>query len=517
MSSVKERSSNRQLVLNFLAAIATYGVSLCVRFLLTPYIVNILGPEAYGFIGLTGEILGYSLLLTVALNSMAGRFITISYSSGNIEKARKYFTSVIFSNIFLAVIISFAFFIVYFYLESFIKIPGHLIRDVKTLYMLMGVNNIIGLVMGSWGVALFIKNRLDISSVRNIIGNLIQGGVLFLLFFCCRPHIWYIGLAALMMSLYCNISNWHIARKLTPDLQLRKADYDFSLVRELIASGAWNLLSRLGRIMSSGMDLIIANVCIGSAAMGYFAITKNIPFLILSLFQTISTVFAPVFTNYYATGEKELLVHEFRKSIRILSFMVSMPLAVMYIWGDSFYSLWLPLEDAGHLQLLTILGTFALPYTLPLESLWQIFTITNKLKYSTLFSFLDSFVVFGIVMSSMCLIESPEMRLIILASARSLCGLVRGFVFLPIYGAYCLSLRKRCFYGTIFHSLLSCFICILSSYLLRFFICVDSWLSLIMASFATCAVCSGINFMLLLSSSDRTYILEKLRFKIACS
>ena len=100
--TITERGKNKQLAINMLASLLTFIVGLGIRFVLTPYVVSSLGPEAYGFIGLTANILGYTGLLTIALNSMAGRFITIAYSSGDIDKANKYFASVFYSNIILA-------------------------------------------------------------------------------------------------------------------------------------------------------------------------------------------------------------------------------------------------------------------------------------------------------------------------------------------------------------------------------------------------------------------------------
>ena len=160
-----------------------------------------------------------------------------------------------------------------------------------------------------------------------------------------------------------------------------------------------------------------------------------------------------------AENKIEELLNEFFKSIRILSFIVSIPLACLYVYGDSFYHLWLPTEDSSKLQMLTVLGTFALPFTLPLESLWNIFTITNKLKYSTLFMLGNNIIVFGIVMFSMLVTDSPDTRLVILACTRSIVGILRGIVFLPLYGAHCLGVNKWVFFNILGKSIVCQALC----------------------------------------------------------
>lgn len=513
MLLIKEKGRNEQLAINMAASFMTFVVGLGIRFFLTPYIVKTLGPEAYGFIGLSANILSYTGLITIALNSMAGRFVTIKYSAGEIEEANRYFTSVFYSNLILGGILLLASAGCVVWLEYIIEIPEDLIFDVKFLFCLLSVNNILGLLTGIWGVATFIKNRLDLSNVRGIIGNFMNAATLVILFTFFSPHIWFMGVAGMVLTIYGAVTNRTFSRMLTPDLLVKRDYFEWQKVKELLMSGVWNLISKLGEILGQGMDLLIANLCIGATAMGYFALTKNVPFLILSLFQTISAVFSPVLTNLYAQGKTGELVKEFNKSIRILCFFTAIPLSLLYCYGDYFYGLWLPTEDSSKLQLLTVLGTFALPYTMPLESLWNIFTITNKLKYSTLFMLGNNIVVFVIVMTSMFIVDSLEIRLLILASTRSLCGLIRGFVFLPMYGAYCLELPVKTFYGTIFKSLLCTTACIFFCYLTRFFMHADSWGMLFLATLITLCICFALSSVLILTSNDRKVIYTKILSK----
>lgn len=492
------------------AAFVSFAVSFGISFFLTPYIVRSLGPEAYGFIGLTTNILGYTSLITIALNSMAGRFVTIKYTAGDIENANKYYASVFYSNIFLASVILLFTIGCVTWLEYMIEIPKDLIFDVKLLFSLLAFNQIVGLVFGIWGVATFIKNRLDLSNIRGIIGNLLNATILVTLFTAFSPHIWYMGVAGVFMTLYTTLTNQRFARRLTPELVLNRANYEWIKVKELLLSGIWNVVSKLGSILSSGLDLLIANICIGATAMGYFALTKNVPFMILGLFQMISGVFSPILTNLYAQGKKEEMKNELFKSIRIMSMFTAIPLTCLYIYGDYFYALWLPTEDCKELQMLTILGTFALPYTLPLEALWNIFTITNKLKYSTIFSLVESLVVFSLVMSSMIIVEDTHTKLIILACTRSICGVVRGFIFLPIYGAHCLELKKSIFYKTILTSLLYIAICLISCYIIRQLGAVDTWFKLVGVGILVTIICVSLSILIILSESDRKFLYKKI-------
>ena len=504
-------SNNRQLGINMIASVLSFFVGLCIKFFLAPYIVSFLGTEAYGFIGLSADIISYTSLITIAFNSMAGRFITIEYTTGHAEEANKFFSSVFFSNVLLSIVILIIIVFCIIWLEYIIVIPVSILEDVKVLFGILVVNNIIGLICGTWNVATFIKNRLDLSNIRNVIGSLINALALLLLFIVFPPRIWYVGVAGLIMTIYVSITNFRLSKKLTPELVIKKANCSFSKIKILVSSGIWNVLNKLSDVLGYGLDLIIANLFLGATYMGIFALTRNVPFLILSLFQMVSAVFAPIQTQLYAQGEKGKLKNELSKSIRLLGFFATIPITCLYIWGTDFYSLWLPTEDAKLLQLITILGTLDFIVSMPLESLWNIFTITNKLKYSSLTLLFSCVLIAIIVCVSMLIVESPTVRLYVLACTRSVIYFIRSVTFLPLYGAYCLNLPKTFFYKPILKSCICTLISLLMVYSIRLFISVDSWGALVWALIPSVVICCLINYFFIFTKSDRSFVSNKIQ------
>ena len=84
-------NNKRQLTINLVAQIIALAVNLFISFYVTPYIIEMVGVDAYGFVGLSNEFIGYAQIITVALNSMASRFITIRIHENDYENANKYF------------------------------------------------------------------------------------------------------------------------------------------------------------------------------------------------------------------------------------------------------------------------------------------------------------------------------------------------------------------------------------------------------------------------------------------
>lgn len=474
-------SQNKQLAINMLAQVVVFIVQMGINFLLTPFIVKSLGVEAYGFVGLSNNIIGYLQLATVALNSMAGRFITIEYHKGNIEQANKYFSSVFYSNVVISALLAIISIALLVFLEYVIHIPENLIGDVKWLFALLCLNSLLTLVFNVYIVSPFIKNRLEVTSVRNLISNLMRAAVILVLFGFFTSHLWYIGCSTLICGIYLIIANIKIKNKLTPELGVNLRYFDFSKVKTLLASGVWNLIGKLGDLLQRGLDLLFANWFINATAMGILSITTQLPFIILSVLGLFTSSFAPSLTKDFAKGNKDAMLGEVFKSIRILSICILVPISVLYIYGDVFYKLWMPTQDSLLLQNLTICGTFALLVTSPLDGFWNVFTVTNKIKGSSIFMIINSLAVFLTVLLGLLFTEDIMTKMFIIAAVRSLYGVIRGIIFLPIYGAYCMNLKRSFFYKSIFKALFGLLITLGICWMLRLIYVPTDWLGLFLS------------------------------------
>jgi membrane protein EpsK len=68
----------RQLPRNLLLQVLSFGTSIAVGILLTPYLVSHLGRAAYGLIPLAGVMTQYVSMVTYSISSATGRFLTLA-------------------------------------------------------------------------------------------------------------------------------------------------------------------------------------------------------------------------------------------------------------------------------------------------------------------------------------------------------------------------------------------------------------------------------------------------------
>lgn len=510
---MNNRERNGQLFINMGASFVTFLVGVGINFFLTPYVVNKLGVEVYGFVALANNIINYTGLLTIALNAMASRFIAVHYQKGNIEAACKYFSSVFYSNVLLAGVVCIVLSVLVIELDFFLDIPKRLVGDVKLLFIFLSLTNIAYLITGVYGVGTYIKNRLDLNSVRSIIANIIRCVSLISLFAIFAPHVWYIGFSGLLLAIYTVLTNIRLTHKLTPELKIVRNNFEWAKVKELLLSGTWNLIIKLGEILGNGLDLLLANLFISPVAMGVFSISKSIPLMIQSMMGSFSGVFGPQLLQVYTSASKDRLVSEFKKSIRILSFLSCFPLVLLFSLGDNFYALWMPTQNSNWLYTLTLVGSMSMVISLPCEGLWNIFTIVNKVKYASYAVLLNNGLTFIVIFSCMFLVDSLDARLIILACTKSVLKIILSLTFLPIASAKCMNVAIRKFYPTILRGIFGILLSTLVGKIIVSIFNIENWASMIQFSLFLCIVTLILSSFVILEYEDRLYFIKKFQNK----
>lgn len=501
----------KQFSINLIAQILAFAVNMGVSFFLTPFIVKNIGVDANGFVALANNFVEYAQLFTVALNSMAGRFITIKIHQKQDVEASKYFTSVLFANLFLSVIFTVVFSFVIVFLDSFLNIAQSMLFDIRLLWIFVFANFLVNVFASGYSVSTFIADRLDKTAFCNVRSYIIKAAILVGCYTFFRPYTFYVGIAMLAMGVNSLITHIYLKKKLIPNLLVKKEYFDFGYIKELLTSGVWNTISKLSSILSSGLDLLITNIFVNAVAMGVLNLSKTMPTHILALFGTITVIYAPRLTKLYALNDSEGMKQELLSSVKLMSLLAALPIGVLVGFGQPFFTLWLPTQNANLLWLLTIITSLNLIFALPLEPLYNIFTVANKIKVSAIASISFSICSIATVFVGLNFISSQETKIIYIAAVGAFYNVLRLLTFLPLYGAKCLGYKWNTFYPVIFKNVLSVVLLSVISLGINSIFNINSWISLIFACVAVCIIGLAVNVFILFNKSERQSMIESIK------
>ena len=508
------KSKGKQLALNMVSQFLAFAVAMAINFFLVPVIIEKIGKDIYGFYSLSDNFLEYATIITTVINGMANRYITVAYSRGEIEKANRYFTSVTVVNIILTAILAIPAVLIVVFLEKLINVPAAYALDVKCLWAFVFLMFFVNLIFSRYETAPFVKNRLEITGFINASSIVLKAALLVVVYTFFYPYIGYIGVIVFLCAVYSSVLKVRFKNKLTPDLRFQKELFDIRAVVELAKVGVWNSVSQLNQILFTGLDLLIANLFLGAEDMSILSIAKTLPVMLISLIGVIAGAFYPGLTISYSTKSKEEFFEEAKFSSKLCGFLCSVPVIGIAVFGGDFFSLWLPTLSADEIQMVHILAILTLlpqAFSIYIFPLNQINTILCRVRLPAI---VDGVIGVVNIIVVYLLLKLTNLGLYAIAGVSSALLLLRILLFVPIYAAHNIQVKKTAFYPILWRGILlnaaAVFLCLI----VRRLFTIDSWLGLILAAIPAAAVCYTAGFFLVFSRSERKKAFSAVRTKI---
>lgn len=501
------KKNSTQVFISIIWSIVAVAVNYIITFCLTPYITENIGTEAYGFVSLAKNFTNYGLILTTALNSFAARFISVEYHKNEIREANKYFSSVFFSDLILGGCILIFATILVCMLEIFLNIPANLKYDIKILFWFAFVNLFIVTAGTAFQVAPIIKNRLDLSGIFRSVSYICEAVFLILVFTLASAKIYYVGIGLCISSLIFLLTNYVAAKKLIPELRIKRHDYSSHSVKNLVKNGIWNSVNSLGNLLNTGLDLLIANLLLSTLEMGQLAIVKTISSLFSTLFSTICQPFQPLLLKAYANNEKDRLIKLFKTNIKLCGLFSNILFAGFFAFGNAFYKLWTPSQNITLLQLLSIITIVGAVIEGAVNPLYYIYTLTLKNRvpcYITILSGIAN------VLGMIVLIKFYNVGVYGVVLTTAVLSWIVNFLFNPQYSAKCLSLKRTIFYPVLFRHIVSCIIMTFIFWVVSQYIRIESWIQLVFMAIVGFIWGSIIHVLVVLEPEDYLFIRERI-------
>lgn len=387
--------NKKATLINIIAALISLGVQVIISFWLSPFVVGRLGEEAYGFINLANNFVSYASLVSVAINSMACRYISVEYNSGNRENAKSYFCSVFVANCFLYGIILFVAIFIVWKLEYIVNISPSLISQVKLTFLLSFANMGASLIGTVYTAAAFTTEKMHYNSIVQIISNILKSILIFVLYSVLPAKIYYLSLATLAAGIVTFVGNFKITKILFDDFDIEKRYFNIGKLKILLKSGTWVLTSNISNLLLNGFDLLLSNWFISSVIMGRLSLAKQIPLALSNALGVFSNIFSSSLTKTFAIDGNNKLVGEANGQLKILAMLFTVPYAGIIVYGYSFLNLWL--NDTGYnanqlkevyvLMILVLLDIIVSTY---MYSIHSIFIAIDKVKVYSIILLLSS-------------------------------------------------------------------------------------------------------------------------------
>ena len=476
MPLYNSKFSTKQTLINLMANIVSFSANIAISFILTPFLINTLGKETFGFYPTAIAIVSYLSVLSNALNSMASRFVTVSLVQNRNNDANMYFTSTLTANLILSMILLLPMIIIVALLEKFMDVPVNSMRSIKLLFALIFFSALLNISASFLGIATFAKNRIDLRSFREFVTAVVKLVLFFVLYYYFKPSIVYVGIVAVIVSSVNIAFQTAYTKILLPEIRLSLSFISLQHTKEILYSSCWNTVNSFGNILLAGMSLILANLFYGAEASGTYSIVHTVPQFICGIIVMLSGVFYPVITCRYAEKNKSGLVKEIKIAQTLIGLTTCTVISVFSALGTEFFYLWTPGENAGYLSRLSFFTIMPHYIIAVMWSLTNLNIAMNRVKVPALYTLLSG--VANVVIALVAYKILP-FGLITLPIISSLLQIIWVGVFIPLYACRNLDIKWHTFYPPLIESLIYSVLVSFVVIATKDFFSLNSWIKLI--------------------------------------
>jgi len=504
------KEGKERLRTNVVATLAYYVFSTLVGVWYTPYLIDHLGIAVYGLVPLALQMVSYFQYLANALTQASSRFVTLHLERGQLAEANQAFNTALFTTVGMGGLLYPLGIIFIIFAPHLIHIPAGYETDARLVFgavLLSSYSMVVGM---AFGVSLFVRSRFDIASIIDTVVRVLPIACVVVLFSIMEPHLWHVAVGILAVATFRWFIRFWMLRTYTPELRVKRADFNREKLREIMGMGGWMLVRNLGEAFYQGGDLLIMNTVVGAMAAGLYAPLAQWVALLRTMALQMSYLLSPTIIATYAKGDEKALAQICRQSVKTMGLAIALPIGLVCGLGRPLLLTWLKKPEFGELgpQLALLLAPLCV--SLAVCPIMSVAVAHNKMRWPAL-TFLGG----GLLNIGLAVVmASPRgmgMGMYGVIISQVIMLTLRDGLFYPIYTARLLHRNPLTFYPSMIPGMVMAALTYLATLQLAAAYDLTSWLRL-----ALCCLVIGVPFALLaffvgLRRSERATIIELAR------
>ena len=344
-----------QSVLNMGTSIVGAVVSLAIGLVYTPFLVNSLGVEAYGFIPLAYSLIQYlSFILQTLSAAISQRLI----SQVNVPASynRIFSTSVVLCAPLAVMVLVVFWMLLAPFATLVINIPKGLHTEVSWLIVGMGGGFGVSLLSTPFAGVLFSQHQLFIISIVQMLESVIRVVATVAMFLILVPSLFFVSFGIAVASIIRAICLVFAVRWKRPSLEFSINNYDPALPRSLARTSGGVLLDTVGTVLMFNSELFLINHIYGAERGGMYALTMQWVVVLRVLGLSVAANATARVMQVFYSERREVLIAVTARYIRFLGAFVALPTGFIAGVAPDLLSVWLSPEFAINWKILVALS-----------------------------------------------------------------------------------------------------------------------------------------------------------------
>jgi len=373
MQSHSQLSRSEEAVRSLGTSVLAFGWPMLLGLSVVPFLVRLLGSEAYGIRGLSMMLIGYVAVLDLGLNGAIIKLLAEYTAAEDAVAAEKLLRTTLMSHSVLGLIGGACIWGLAPWLsDTIFKVAVDLQAETVWSFRLTGVGFFLSMFVG-WGsaIAAGLQRFGIVNGVFILLATLVSvGGLLAALLGFGLVGVVTANVAANgVVAGLCFL----IARRLLPNIRLSPS-LDWHMFKRATSFGVHMIVSRVFGALYSQMDRLLIALRLGASSVAYYIVGYQVASLIQQLSGRMMQIIFPMSSELAAARDRERLKHLFLRAMSLCN-VVGAGLAVPVIaLANPLLSHWMTpdfarngadalrlLAVAFYLMGLTVVPNFVLP------------------------------------------------------------------------------------------------------------------------------------------------------------
>jgi O-antigen/teichoic acid export membrane protein len=338
-----------------------FGWPIVVALIVTPIVVNGLGPSAFGVLTLLAVTLGLFGLLDLGIGGSAMRAVAQHAERQDLDGAARVMGTVVTAYVGLGILGSAVIALATpFLVSELLSIPDELQPAATLAFYVSAAGFPVSLLVGAFAAVPKAFQRFDLSTRVSLAFSTVAP-VATVALVVSGYGLPVIAAASLGVNVVMGIVYYRVARRL---LGMRRLPWgvDVALLRDLARFGGWFITASIGVTILYQLDKVLLGSLLSVAAVTYYVVPGGLANRIQGAVGAATQVVFPASSAMFARGDRDALARLYRDGTR-MSFLLAAALGVpLAVYADRFLLHWLGPEFAERSSLVMVLlvGTYML-------------------------------------------------------------------------------------------------------------------------------------------------------------
>ncbi len=498
--------------INSITSIGSRLTRMLVGVFLTPYLLLHLSRESVGLQIIGYQLMQYCFLLSNAANRGYLRVSSTHYATNDLKGLNRTLGQGLTLILIVSLPICLLIGIFVLFPTVFLGVSPELADEASFVIAAIGISYFWVMITDLWASSLFIKERLYINDINDLLIRTGSFAVLVIAFSYTSPSIEkWISINLIVTILIILFYKLPRSRKLIPEIRIRPVWKNLREATQLFSTSFYTFFGTVGFLLYFATDsLIISNLdSLGPDKVIVYNIGQRWDPIIRSFLMAFTFALSPGLIKIFATQGTARIKHHFHRSNRISYLMAILPSVWLLANAYPFISVWIDEQMAIDASLITQLMMVNLLLSVTSATSHAALEATGNLRWPTITTLIGGVIN---IIGSILLVLYTELGLFGVAIATLVTLGIRTTITTPLFMKIYLDIELKDY---LIHSLVRPIILFLVTLLMSYLILSirepSNWFEILLHASTLSILYCPCAFFIGLTKNDRVHLLDTLR------